>query len=158
MGWVTGKNVAWMPRSGLEQMEHLIWLPRLFDKARRAERSQSGRLCDGYCYGNNDFIDGRVLHFLRTDDVTVASILRSHSDEEAARIIVHQSGRTRDECAQFSRSLRRQFQNFALLEADEGRLTGIKSILLRFFYNRMMMPVVYSVFRRAEQKRRGVSF
>jgi|SRR5579872_1431598 len=149
--------MPWMPRSGLESIEDVVWLPRLFDKARRAELSDERRLCDGYCYGNNDFIDSRVLRFLRTDDATVSALLRSHSDPEAARIIVSASGRTPDECRKFSGALRRAFLDFALMEADEGRLPdGAKRVLLRFFYNRLMMPVVYFVFRRAEQKRHSV--
>lgn len=135
--------MTWMPRSGLDSIEGVVWLPRLIDKARRAELSSTGRLCDGYCYGSNDFIDGKLLGFLRTNDITVSSILRSHSDDEAARIIVSDSGRTPDECKRFSRTLQRKFLNFALMEADEGRLTGAKAFLLRVFYNRIMMPMVY---------------
>jgi len=147
--------VSWTPRSSLDSVEGLIWLPRLFAKARRvAESGGRSRLVDGYCYGNNDVMDGRVLRFLRTDDVTVSSILQDHSDDEAARIIVKQSGRTREECLQFSRDLERTLRSFPVIDADEGLLPpGIKATAVRFFYNRLMMPVVYMMFQRAERKR-----
>ena len=132
-----------------------MWLPRLLEKARRAEMSGPGRLIDGYCYGDNDFIDARVLKFLRTNDRTVSALVREHPDDAAvARRIVASSGRTRDECRNFSRRLRRTFLNFAMLEADEGRMTpGLKRTIIRFAYNGVLMPAVYAMFRRAEERR-----
>jgi Domain of unknown function (DUF5069) len=144
-----------MPRSGLDTIEEMVWLPRLFDKARRFEQlGGDARLIDGYCYGDNDFIDGKVLRFLHTDDATVSALLRDHPDPEAARIIVERSGRTREERRQFSAELKRSLNNFAFMEADEGRLLpGIRTSALRFFYNRLLMPIFYARFRRAEEKR-----
>ncbi len=150
--------MTWMPRPGIDSIDDVVWLPRMIDKARRVEQLGNGtRLVDGYCYGDNDFIDSKVLRFLRTDDRTVSEIVRTHpEDDEAARIIIERSGRTPDECREFSRSITRTFQNFALMAADEGTLPpGFKTSALRFFYNRLMMPIAYSAFRRAEQKRRS---
>lgn len=146
--------MTWMPRSGLDSLEEVVWLPRLFDKARRSALNGNARLTDGYCFGNNDFVDSKVLRFLRIEDTAVSALLRDHSDEEAARIIVSRSGRSADECRRFSRALKRSMANFSLMEADEGRLpSGFKSAALHFFYNSIMMPIVYPVFRRAERKR-----
>lgn len=136
-------------------MEDVVWLPRLFDKARRFEQlGGDDRLIHGYCYGDNDFVDGKVLRFLHTDDATVSSLLREHTDAEAARILVERSGRTPEECRQFSHHLKRSLNNFVFMEADEGRLPpGFKTVGIRLFYNILLMPIFYSKFRRAERKR-----
>lgn len=146
--------MSWMPRSGLDSAENIVWLPRLFDKARRAQSHADGRLFDGYCYGDNDFIDRAVLQFLRTNDGEVSALLRNNSDDAAAGILVSRSGRTPAECIEFSTNLRLKLFDFAVIEADEGRLpAGFKTSFLRLFYNRIMMPFVYPIFRRAEQRR-----
>ena len=147
--------MGWVPRSGLDTLEEVVWLPRLFDKARRFEElGKNARRVDGYCYGDNDFIDGKVLRFLRTDDATVSSLLRDHSDAETARILVERSGRTPEECRRFSNDLKRSVNNFVFMEADEGRLPpGPKTAAIRFFYNNLLMPIFYAKFRRDERKR-----
>lgn len=149
--------MSWVPRSGLDTMEDVVWLPRLFDKARRFQQlGEDARLIDGYCYGDNDFIDGKVLRFLRTDDATVSSLLRELSDAEVARILAERSGRTAEERRQFSDELKRSLHNFIFMEADEGRLPpGLKTAAIRFFYNNLLMPIFYSKFRRDERKRRS---
>ena len=120
--------MAWIPCSGRDSIEGLSWLPRLLQKARRAESAQSGRLVDGYCYGDNDFIDKQLIAFLRTDDVTISALVREHpADADVARVLVEQSGRTPAECAAFDKTFRRKNFNFILLEADEGRLRGVKA-------------------------------
>lgn len=146
----------WTPCSGLESAEGLVWLPRLVQKARRVLTSSEGRLVDGYCYGDNDFIDKRVIAFLRTDDETISALVRDHlSDDDVAHILIERSGRSPAEREQFSRTLKRSLWNFALLEADEGRLApGFKSSAITFLYNRMIMPIVYAMFRRDERKRK----
>ncbi|MGH7728310.1 MAG: DUF5069 domain-containing protein [Vulcanimicrobiaceae bacterium] len=148
--------MSWTPRSGRDSVEEVVWLPRLLQKARRlADFRESGRLIDGYCYGRNDFIDKQVLAFLRTDDVTVSNLVQEHpSDAELAKIIVESSGRTPQERRAFSHRLRRRCFNFALLEADEGRMApGPLRAVLRIAYNGLMMPAVYAWFRGAEKRR-----
>ena len=147
--------MSWMPRSGLDTLESLVWLPRMLEKARRCETSPEGRLVDGYCFGNNDFIDKDLIAFLRTDDVSISALVREHpSDADVARILVERSGRSPAECAAFSGSFRRKYLNFVLIEADEGRLPpGFKATLVKFAYNTLIMPVVYWMFRRDERKR-----
>ena len=144
----------WTPCSALNQMFGVVWLPRLIEKARRCEALGGGRLFDGYCYGDNDFIDKMVLSFLHTDDSAVSALVREHaSDEEVARILVERSGRSPAECEQFSRQMRRKLADFILIEADEGRVTGAKGALVKFLYNNAMMPIVYRMFARDESKR-----
>ena len=150
-------GMSWIPRSGLESVEDLVWLPRLLQKARRMEEGRaSGRdLMEGYLYGDNDFIDKRVLEFLRTDDAAVSAVVREQPDDAAAAaIIVERSGRTAEERRAFSTQLRRKLFDFVLLEADEGRLPpGLKRTVVRFLYNRAIMPVINAQFRAAERKR-----
>ena len=144
----------WAPCSALNEMSGVVWLPRLIEKARRCEQSGGSRLFDGYCYGDNDFIDKMVLAFLRTNDATVSALVREHaSDEEVARILVERSGHTASECEQFSRQMRRKLADFILIEADEGRVGGFKGALVKFLYNNAMMPIVYRMFARDESKR-----
>ncbi len=148
--------MTWIPCSGLETAEGLVWLPRLLQKARRCQsQSTSSRLTDGYCYGQNDFIDKFLLRFLRTDDSAVSALLRQEADDAVVtRALVEQSGRSPQECRQFSNKMCKLSFNFALLEADEGRMQpGMKRALIRGFYNRLMMPIVYAMFRRDEAKR-----
>jgi hypothetical protein len=147
--------MAWIPRSGRDSASGLVWLPRLLEKARRCASAHGERLFDGYCYGDNDFIDKQLITFLRTDDATISALVREQqSDAEVARILVERSGRTAAECVAFNSSFRRKNFDFVLLEADEGRLRpGVKSALLKFTYNSVIMPVVYGMFRRDERKR-----
>jgi Domain of unknown function (DUF5069) len=147
--------MTWMPCSGRASIEGLSWLPRLLEKARRCETSAGGRLVDGYCYGDNDFIDKQLMTFLRTTDTAVSALVREHPDDaDAARILVERSGRTPAECAAFDKAFRRRNLNFVFVEADEGRLgRGVGPAIVRAFYNGAVMPIFYSLFRRDERKR-----
>lgn len=146
--------LSWTPCSANDTFDDVVWLPRLLQKARRSNQTGT-RLFDGYCYGRNDFIDARVLRFLNVSDEEVCACVRENSDDaEAARELVRRSGRSVIERKNFTRSMRRKFFNFALMEADEGRMQpGFKTRVICFAYNRIMMPAVYALFRRAEQKR-----
>lgn len=148
--------MTWIPCSGLDSEAGLAWLPRLLQKARRCLASPDGRLVDGYCYGDNDFIDKQLITFLRSDDETISTLVSEHSsDAEVARILVERSGRSAAECEAYSKSLKRKFLNFVLLEADEGRLRpGPKASAIKFIYNKVMMPAVYFMFRRDERNRK----
>ena len=140
---------------GRESLAGLVWLPRLLQKARHCEGSPDGRLVDGYCYGDNDFIDKQLITFLRTDDSTISALVREHPDDaEVARILVERSGHTPEEVAEFNTAFRRKNFNFVLLEADEGRMPpGVKATLLKFLYNGAVMPIFYPLFRRDERNR-----
>lgn len=147
--------MSWVPCSGLESEAGLVWLPRLLQKARRCLSSPDGHSVDGYLYGDNDIIDKPVIAFLRTDDAAITALVREHpSDADVARILVERSGRSAAECEAFSTSLRRKFFDFVLLEADEGRLGGLKGAVVKFVYNRLLMPVIYPLFRRDERRRK----
>ncbi|TAM60889.1 hypothetical protein EPN52_03990 [bacterium] len=147
----------WEPCSGLESFGELVWLPRLLQKARRSEESRSaGRdLMNGYLFGDNDFIDRCLLRFLRIDDTAVRGFAREHSDDSAAmRAILQHSGRSEGERAEFSRRLRRQFLNFCMLEADEGRLQPAPlAALVRLLYNGLIVPPATLLYQWAERKR-----
>jgi len=114
-------------------------------------------MMNGYLYGDNDFIDGQLLKFLRTDDKTVSELVRAHDDDaEVARILVERSGRDSTEVRAFAQKFRRKNMDFVLLEADEGRLgNGLRAKLTALFYNRLLMPVVYAKFAADERKRRA---
>ncbi|MDP9106630.1 MAG: DUF5069 domain-containing protein [Candidatus Eremiobacteraeota bacterium] len=143
-----------MPRSGRDSIAGLAWLPRLLDKARRCETSD-GRLVDGYCYGDNDFIDKQLITFLRTNDTTVSHLVREHpADADVATILVERSGRSAAEIAAFDKTFRRKNLDFVFVEADEGRLApGFKATAIRFFYNNVVMRIFYPQFERDERKR-----
>ncbi len=149
--------MTWTPCSPLETVDGLVWVKRMAQKARYCVEHESSQreLMNGYLFGESDFIDGKVLKFLRATAQAFLDAVRGEPDDAAAaHRIVAASGRTSDECFQFSVKLSKQMSNFALIEADEGRLRpGMRTSLIRFFYNRMMMPIVYRVFRSAERRR-----
>ncbi len=149
--------MGWIPCSGLDSLAGLVWLPRLLQKARHCETLGNEHLVDGYCYGDNDFIDKQLIAFLRTNDAAISALVRQHeSDAQVASMLVDRSGRSTAECAAFSKALRRKFFDFALLEADEGRLApGPKAAILKFVYNNVMMPIVYRIFARDERSRKA---
>ncbi len=147
--------MSWMPCSGRDSVAGLVWLPRLLEKARHCEASPNGRLVDGYCYGDNDFIDKQLIAFLRTDDATISALVRElPSDADVAQTLVERSGHTPAEVEAFNAAFRRKNFNFVLLEADEGRLRpGLKASVLKFLYNSAVMPIFYPLFRRDERNR-----
>lgn len=154
------RSMTWTPRSGLDTLNGLPWLPRLLEKARRSEagRAAGTDTMNGYLYGDNDFIDAQLLKFLRTDDKTVSELVRQHGDDaEVARILIERSGHDSPEVRAFAEKFRRKNMDFVLLEADEGRLgNGLRAKSIRFFYNRLLMPIVYAKFAADERKRRAV--
>lgn len=147
--------MSWTPCSGRASIAGISWLPRLLQKARRCETSTTGRLVDGYCYGDNDFIDKQLLTFLRTTDGAVSALVREHpDDDDVARIVVQRSGRSPAEIAAFDKAFRRKNLDFVLVEADEGRLgNGFGARIVKALYNGIVMPVFYPLFRRDERRR-----
>src|SRR5688572_6402890 len=94
----------WAPRSWRERVEGLVWLPRMLDKARRrleGERAgrDAGDAMAGYFFGDSDYVDKQLLALLRTDGGAVLDLLRTTTDDAAARELVRRSGRTPEECA-----------------------------------------------------------
>lgn len=149
--------ITWVPRPPRDEFDGLIWLPRLIDKGRRSLLRRDGgeTVMNGYLFGDNDFIDAQVLKFLRTEGDALADQLAMCADDDAvARDVIARSGRTFDERRAFSVALDRRLFGFNVIEADEGRMQpGPGRDALAFFYNRIMMPILYVVFRRAEIKR-----
>ena len=148
--------MAWIPCSGHDSVSGLVWLPRLLEKARHCAASD-GRLADGYCYGDNDFIDKQLITFLRTDDVTISALVREHpADADVARILVERSLRSPAECSASNATFRRKNFDFVFVDADEGRLRpGFKSTILKVLYNNLVMPIFYRLFQRDERNRRA---
>lgn len=148
--------MEWMPRSGLHEIDGLVWVPRMIDKARRyLALGATSRRFDGYLYGGNDFIDTRVLAFLRMTDDEFCEIVRRHPDDvEVGRAAIARSGRTPEHCRAFSAKLKRGMHDFALLEADEGRMRpGLKRALIKGLYGGIILPIAYAMFRRGESRR-----
>jgi len=153
------KLMTWIPRSGLDKLCGLPWLPRLLEKARRFEagRADGTDQMNGYLYGDHDFIDAQLLKFLRTTDATVSELVRERADDvEVARILIQRSGHDSAEVRAFAQMFRRKNMDFVLLEADEGRLgNGLRAKAIALFYNRLLMPIVYAKFAADERKRRA---
>ena len=78
--------MTWIPCSGRDSVAGLVWLPRLLEKARHCEASANSRLVDGYCYGDNDFIDKQLIAFLRTDDATISALVREQPVDNRDRL------------------------------------------------------------------------
>lgn len=148
--------MAWTPRPANERIENVIWLPRLIDKARRyVALGCTSRLFEGYCYGNNDFMDVKVFRFLRCSDETLTALVQEHADDATvARMLVERSGRTPEACAAFSERLGRSLSQLPLTDADEGILSpGFKRTAINLLYNAVILPIFYAQFRAAERKR-----
>jgi hypothetical protein len=151
--------MSWIPCSGSERVDGMVCVKRMAQKARRAQQSrESGNdLMNGYLYGDNDFMDGSVLRFLGMSDAEFSADICSEADDEAGiRRALANTSRSAAERLEFSTKMERQLKSFPIIDADEGRLPpGFRTSALKFFYNSLMMPIVYPVFRRAERKRRA---
>ena len=102
-----------MPCSGLEEIDDMIWVKRMAQKARRAQQSrESGTdLMNGYLYGENDFYDGRILRFLGTSDTKFSANVCSEADDEAGvRRVLAASRRTVAEGRAFSAKLEKELK------------------------------------------------
>ncbi|MEC4890029.1 MAG: DUF5069 domain-containing protein [Nitrospira sp.] len=148
----------WMPRPWNAELMGCIWLPRLLDKGRQAleSRRQGKDLMNSYLFGNNDYADGKLLTFLRTNDAHVLGLLRESNDDEAvAKQLLAESGRSAAEVKAWSKRFRAVNAPFAAMwDADEGRRApGAGTTALKLFYNYLMMPPVYVIFAIAEALR-----
>lgn len=148
----------WMPRPWDAELLGCIWLPRMLDKGRQAleSRRQGKDLMNSYLFGNNDYADGKLLTFLRTNDAHVLELLRDSNDDEAvATQLLTESGRSATEVKTWSKRFRTVNAPFAAMwDADEGRRApGAGTTALKLFYNYLMMPPVYVIFGIAEALR-----
>ncbi len=147
----------WIPCSGLESVDGLVWVKRIVQKGRRLleDRRTDTNWLDGYLFGESDFVDGKVIRFLHSSNEAVLEGVRIEPDDVCvAQNLIAASGRSSDEVAQFSKQLRKEVGNFMLMEADEGRLPpGLRTSMIRLIYNRLLMPIFYRQYKAAERHR-----
>jgi hypothetical protein len=130
----------------------------MVEKARRSlegEATGQDRLWP-YQFGVHDPADRQLLRFLGLTNDDVLDVLRREPDNAAAAAeLVRRSGRTPPECAAWSDRFRRWNTPFlAMIDADEGRREpGLSTTLLRYLYNRVIMPPTDRIYRRMEQRR-----
>lgn len=150
----------WTPRySGTERLAGCIWLPRLIDKAREFAASgvAPGEMLGSYMYGDSDYMDAKLLGFLRLNDAQIAEILRTEPDDErAAERIVERSGRTPDEIARFNRSLMLVHGVFmTMMDVDEGRRkAGFATPFVLAVYNGLVFPIGIAIYRFGRKTKR----
>jgi hypothetical protein len=149
--------MAWVPRSPRESLCDLVWLPRLLDKARReAEgRSRGVDLITPYMFGDNDYLDAKLMAFLKVRERHVVQIVSEEpDDEQAAVLLVALSGRSREACRSWSaRFLRRESPVLWMIDVDEARRVGPAADVGRWLYNRVVIPPVFRLFRWMESKK-----
>ena len=149
--------MAWMPRSPRVAYAGLVWLPRLIDKARReAEgRSRGVDLTTPYMFGDNDYLDAKLLAFLKIRDRQVLQIVTEEPhDDVVAALILAISRRSPDECRRWSeRFLKVEALWLLLIDIDEDRVHGTAAEAGRWFYNKVLIPPVFGVFRWMERQR-----
>lgn len=106
-------------------------------------------------YGDNDYMDSRVLNFLRAKAADLnALIVSQSSDDLVARALVERSGRSPRQIAAFNtRMLLVYGAIFAMFDADEGRKTGPLAKALAAFYNRIIYPPFAKKFSRDEARK-----
>ena len=145
-------DTPWQPRSAFERLANCIFLGRLIDKARR---SATGLPIGEYMYGENDYMDARVLRFLRASRTDVDRIVREQrNDAAAARELVERSGRSAREVDAFNTRMMLLYGLiFTMFDADEGRKTGVFAGALAGFYNRVIYPPFAKKFARDERSR-----
>jgi hypothetical protein len=143
------KDPVWFPRSPFERLAGCTFLGRLIDKARRAA---SGLPIGEYMYGDNDYMDSRVLGFLGTTAGVLDELVASEPDDEiVARTLVERSGKSAKQIAAFNARMRLFYGVvFAMFDADEGRKSGALAKAAAGFYNRFIYPPFAKKFRRDE--------
>lgn len=134
-----------------------MWLGRLIDKARRwdAVGLAPGRMDGEYMFGDNDYLDAKLLHFLGLKDAQVCEIVRAEpNDERAAQRIVETSGKTAEQCSAFNRAFIRSNGPFlTMIDLDEGRRSGgMGASLMKAVYNGVIFPFATVLYRSAARK------
>jgi hypothetical protein len=135
-----------------------MWLARLIDKARKYEaaRVAPGEMLGEYMFGDNDYMDSRLLHFLGLNDAQVSEVVRDEPDDNrAAQRILELSGKMAAQCAAFNRAFLRSNAPFlAMMDADEGRRKpGIGTSLMTAAYNAVVFPIGILMYRSGARKR-----
>jgi hypothetical protein len=69
-----------------------MWLGRLIDKARRYEAAgvAPGEMLGEYMFGDNDYMDAKLLRFLGLNDRQICEIVGSEPDDERAALRIRQ--------------------------------------------------------------------
>jgi hypothetical protein len=119
------------------------------DKARRADDLDNKALGD-YLFGERDYLDANLLHFLGVTELDIRDVVRSEpNDEIAGQIVITKSGKTPDDCAAFNKQfVRRYGLVLAMLEADEGRgPLSLKSKIIKTAYNLVVFPIAKIMYR-----------
>ncbi|MDP6041658.1 MAG: DUF5069 domain-containing protein [Candidatus Latescibacteria bacterium] len=150
----------WMPCSWQDGLAGCKWLPRLLEKGRQTIKSerQGEDLMNGYLFGDNDVADAQLLTFLHTNDTRVRQLLlETEDDETVAQTLIAESGRSPEEIQARNETMYKKNAPFlAMMDADEGRRKpGLGTTLLRLFYNYLLLPPAYLVFRFQEKRRQS---
>lgn len=149
----------WVPRySGSDQLAGCVWLGRLIDKGRRYQAAgvAPGEMLGEYMFGDHDYMDAKLLHFLGLKDARICEMIqREPDDERAAEHIIALSGKTAAQCAAFNRSFLRANAPFlAMMDADEGRRNpGLSASLMKVAYNAVIFPLGILMYRSRYGKR-----
>ncbi len=135
-----------------------MWLGRLIEKARRwdAVGLTPGEMHGEYMFGDADYLDAKLLHFLGLKDAQICEIVRAEpNDERAAQRIVERSGKTAEQCSAFNRRFGRSNGPFlTMIDLDEGRRSGgMKASVMKAVYNGLIFPFATLLYRSAARKR-----
>lgn len=150
--------MTWCPPSGCDEIDGCIWLPRLITKARRVLELGTGNTIGEYMFGDNDPADSELLRFLGLSSQQVLNVVGAENDDVvAAKRLLAMSRKTGAQCAKFTRRFRLMMAPFlAMMDADEDRMPpGLRTSLLRFVYNSIVMPPAYAYFRSQEKKHKS---
>lgn len=149
--YIAMADTPWFPRSPFYRVSNCVFLARIIDKARR---TVSGLPVGEYMYGDNDYMDSRVLKFLGLSASDLNAIVRVQPDDETVgRILIDKSRKSPKQIARFTlRMLLTYGVVFAMFDADEGRETGTLAKALAGFYNHVIYPPFAKKFRRDEAR------
>lgn len=119
-------DATWLPRSPYAEVGGYVWLPRLLDKARRESTLGAFRAFD------KSPIDQAALRGWRLDAATFrAWVAEGGSDEAFADRLAAHAGHDEASRRAWSRKFLRDWAlAFAVIEADDGRLPGLRGAVL----------------------------
>jgi hypothetical protein len=144
----------WKPkRSGYDEAAGCIWLGRLLEKARQAEGYGDAAL-GSYLFGDRDYLDARLLGFLRLTELDIRRIVRNEPDDQrAGQVVLQSAGKTSQDCAAFNRIFARRYGIFlAMLDADEGRRkSSLGTKIMQVTYNTVIFPIARIIYNRTRR-------